>query len=259
MGNDMDFIDWENRYAVRRFRDFAQGLDDPAIRSARNLVANDFGGKAVLITGDIGEGKSCLVDILLARRNCHRYADDPCEPCGTCDGCLGARSGRNRHTDLIRRFTPCDGDVKDFLTEEAAIWSVDRHGAAQSTAQFVVAFDDVHFHRQLDLGWLQGMIDRFGGKGIAFVLSTSEPKQLPASLRSRCNLIHMVAPNHEQLVPWLQTILRREEITFDPEVPKRLISRASRRPRTILKLAEHLAKETRRFTVAAVDVIPVWE
>lgn len=171
---------------------------------------------AYLLTGTRGVGKTTLARILAKALNCEqgRGAD----PCGVCSTCREIEEGR--YVDLIEvdaasrtkveqtrelldnvPFAPVRGRVKVYLIDEVHMFSSSSFNALLKT--------------------LEEPPDH-----VKFVLATTDPQRLPATILSRCLQFNLKRLLPEQISGRIEHVLQTESVPFD-EAAIRLLAEAA--------------------------------
>jgi DNA polymerase-3 subunit gamma/tau len=181
-------------------------------------VATNRTAHAYLLCGPRGTGKTSTARVLAKALNCTGRPDGVGDPCGVCNACAAIDQGNfvdlieldaasNRGIDEMRdlrekvRFAPTHGKMKVYIIDEAHALTSDAFNA---------------FLKTLEEPPPQ----------TAFVLATTEPHRLPATIVSRCQRFdfHRITPS--DVVGRLTEIAAAEGVDVSPEV-LRNIARAS--------------------------------
>jgi DNA polymerase-3 subunit gamma/tau len=169
---------------------------------------------AYLFCGTRGTGKTTMAHILSRAINClNPQNGDPCNECEVCKGIL-------------------EGSILDVLEIDAASNnSVDNVREirdeviyAPSTARYkVYIIDEVHM---LSTGAFNALLKTLEEppSHVVFILATTEPHKLPATILSRCQRFDFRKISVEGIVQRLDKVAHANGITFEKEA-LRLISR----------------------------------
>jgi DNA polymerase-3 subunit gamma/tau len=161
----------------RRFRPgtFAELRgQDHVVRALRTAVATDRVAHAYLFSGPRGTGKTSSARILAKALNCERPSDG--EPCGTCHSCVE-----------ITRGTSLDVTELDAASNNGvdAIRDLVNHAALGTPGRWkVYIVDEVHMLSAAAANALLKTVEE-PPPHVVFVLATTDPQKVPATMRSR--------------------------------------------------------------------------
>lgn len=162
----------------------------------QKVLAQDRAPHALLISGSAGGGIEHLAALMAGTLLCHASES---RPCGICDGCRMAQAGS--HGDY-RWLAPEAG--KRALGIDAI-----RHGVSfiQQTPAFgerkVMVIAPAHAMTVAAANALLKTLEEPPGNGHLLLVS-ARPSDLPATVRSRCQLMQTSAPSPDQALAWLQ-------------------------------------------------------
>ena len=189
-----------------RPKSFYELIGQEAIKE--NLIhALDSGrlGHAYLFSGLRGSGKTSSARIFAKDLLCERgVGSHACESCASCNS-----ANEGRHMDIIEmdaashrkiedirdlieqtRYGPVSGRFKIFIIDEAHMLTKEASNAFLKTLEEPPAY-------------------------IKFVLATTDPLKLPATILSRTQHFRFKAISHELIVKHLEDILIKEQISFE--------------------------------------------
>ena len=190
----------------------------PVIQTLVQAVATGRLAHAYLFCGPRGTGKTSTARILAKAANCLDRPEGTADPCGKCAICTGIDQGTfidlieidaasNRGIDEMRdlrekvRFAPTQGSTKVYIIDEAHALTPDAFNA---------------FLKTLEEPPPQTI----------FVLATTEPHRLPATVISRCQRFDFRRISTTDVVERLAEISEAEKVDVTPEV-LRTIARAA--------------------------------
>jgi DNA polymerase-3 subunit gamma/tau len=163
----------------RRYR--PQGPDEVlgqehVVRGLMGAVREGRLAHAFLFTGPRGTGKTSTARILAKMVNCER--GPTAEPCGTCSQCVAIREGQ--HLDVVEIDAASHGGVDDArdLREKAPT-------APVQGREKVYIIDEA---QRLSREAFDALLKVFEEPppGVRFVLATTEPHKMPATIVGRC-------------------------------------------------------------------------
>ncbi|MFZ0201178.1 MAG: DNA polymerase III subunit gamma/tau [Candidatus Sulfotelmatobacter sp.] len=178
-------------------------------RTLQNALQQGRTAHGYIFSGHRGIGKTTVARILAAALNC-RSSDQPvAEPCGVCESCIEIRAGNavdvieidaatNRGIDEIRelreaaRYRPARDRFKIYILDEAH------------------QITDAAFNALLKT--LEEPPDH-----IVFMLATTQPEDIPQTIRSRCQHFSFRAVKFDAIVGQLRDLVGREKIEADDD------------------------------------------
>jgi DNA polymerase-3 subunit gamma/tau len=178
-------------------------------RTLQNALEQGRTAHGYIFSGHRGIGKTTVARILAAALNC-RSSDKPvAEPCGVCESCTEIRAGNavdvieidaatNRGIDEIRelreaaRYKPARDRFKIYILDEAH------------------QITDAAFNALLKT--LEEPPDH-----IVFMLATTQPEDIPQTIRSRCQHFSFRGVKFDDIVGQLRDLVGREKIEADDD------------------------------------------
>ena len=201
---------------------------DPVTRTLRNALASGRVAHAYLFTGPRGVGKTTTARLLAKALACTARTET--EACGACPSCLDFASGApvdvmeidaasNTSVDDIRtlrenvKYSPARGRFKVYIVDEVHMLS----GAAFNA--FLKTLEEPPAH-------------------VVFILATTDPKKIPATVLSRCQRFDFRPIPPELLTASLTRILEEERVPFEPGALPLLVRAAEGSLRDALSLLD---------------------
>lgn len=171
---------------------------------------------AYLFTGTHGIGKTTLARIFAKCLNCETgITDTPCEQCSHCQEINSGRFPDLYEIDAASR-TKVE-DTRDLL---------DNIPYAPTKGRFkVYLIDEVHMLSGHSFNALLKTLEEPPAH-VKFLLATTDPQKLPATVLSRCLQFHLSKMTAEQTEKQLSAILTAENIPFETDALS-LISQAA--------------------------------
>ncbi|MDO8862428.1 DNA polymerase III subunit gamma/tau [Haliea sp. E1-2-M8] len=191
------------KWRPRRFSEMVG--QEHVLQALVNALDHDRLHHAYLFTGTRGVGKTTIARILAKSLNCETGVSS--EPCGTCSSCTEIAEGRS--VDLLEVDAASRTKVEDTrdLLENVQY-------APTRSRYKVYLIDEVHMLSNSSFNALLKTLEE-PPPHVKFLLATTDPQKLPATVLSRClqfNLKNMVP---EQIAGHLGQVLEAEMIRFE--------------------------------------------
>ncbi|MFZ0218949.1 MAG: DNA polymerase III subunit gamma/tau [Candidatus Aquirickettsiella sp.] len=161
---------------------------------------------AYLFTGTRGVGKTTLARLLAKCLNCQTKITP--EPCNQCSSCQAINT--NRFTDLIEVDAASRTKVEDTRDLLA-----DVHYAPSQGRYKIYLIDEVHMLSSHSFNALLKTLEE-PPPHVIFLLATTDPQRLPATILSRCLQFHLKIISAEQISDHLANVLKNENIPYEP-------------------------------------------
>ncbi len=162
---------------------------------------------AYLFTGTRGVGKTTLARIFARALNCETGIS--ASPCGNCNTCNSVDQGN--YIDLIEVDAASRTRVDD--TREL----LDNVQYAPTQGRFkIYLIDEVHMLSAHSFNALLKTLEE-PPPHVKFLLATTDPQKLPATILSRCIQFNLKSMDLEKLNTQLMKILQAEKIEFDAD------------------------------------------
>jgi DNA polymerase III subunit gamma/tau len=201
---------------------------DPVTRTLQNALASGRVAHAYLFTGPRGVGKTTTARLLAKALSCTKRSGP--EACGACPSCEDFVSGApvdvmeidaasNTGVDDIRtlrenvKYAPARGRFKIYIVDEVHMLSGPAFNA------FLKTLEEPPPH-------------------VVFVLATTDPRKIPATVLSRCQRFDFRPIPPEQLTAALTEILTKEGVKFEPGALPLLVRAAEGSLRDALSLLD---------------------
>lgn len=212
-----------------------EDIDNASVRENIELLLTkpkDQLPHAYLFSGPKGTGKTSTARIIAKLFNCTK-PDKQKGPCGKCDECQAISEGReldviemdaasNRGIDEIRSLrdsialAPSSGGYKIFIIDEVHMLTTEAFNALLKTLEE----PPVH---------------------AVFVLATTDPQKIPATILSRCLHINFARAKNEDLTRALKRIVKTEKIEIDEKALTSIVANADGSFRDAVKMLEQVS------------------
>lgn len=194
----------------RKFRPltFNEMVGQEAItRTLKNQIMAGRVGHAYLFSGGRGTGKTSSAKILARAINCLHPKDG--EPCNECEICKGILAGSL--TDVVEMDAASNNSVEDIRSIREEV------NFLPTLAKYrVYIIDEVHM---LSTGAFNALLKTLEEppEHVKFILATTEPQKLPATILSRCQRFDFKRiPNHD-IIKRLDIICKQSNIEITEE------------------------------------------
>ena len=176
------------------------------VKTLKNQIRMDRIGHAYLFCGTRGTGKTTIAKIFAKAVNCEHPVDgSPCGECAICQAIAHQNSmnvieidaASNNGVDNIREirdeveYSPTEGRYKVYIIDEVHMLSIGAFNALLKTLEEPPAH-------------------------IIFILATTEPHKIPATILSRCQRFDFKRIPINKIVERLETIAQNEKINISP-------------------------------------------
>jgi len=208
---------------------------DHVVRTLRNALNSGRIHHAYLFAGPRGTGKTTTARLLAKAVNC--LAPDPTQrPCNECAICRAVNEGRLM--DLIEIDAASNTGVDDVRELR------ERVGFRPNEARYkVYVIDEVHMLSNAAFNALLKTLEEPPPHAI-FVLATTEPHRIPATIHSRCQRFDFRRIPAETIVERLEHIAQGEGIVADREALTLIARQATGSMRDAESLLDQLAAYT---------------
>jgi DNA polymerase-3 subunit gamma/tau len=201
---------------------------DHVVRALTGAIRDGRLHHAFLFCGPRGTGKTSTARILAKMVNC---ATGPtAEPCGGCDQCVAIREGT--HLDVVEIDAASHGGVEDAreLREKAPT-------APVQGREKVYIIDEA---QRLSREAFDALLKVFEEPppGVRFVLATTEPHKMPATIVGRCQRFDFRRHTMEGLSELLQKVAASEGVTLDDSAAHAIARHAEGSARDALSLLD---------------------
>ena len=194
-----------------RPKSFYELIGQEAIKE--NLIhALDSGrlGHAYLFSGLRGSGKTSSARIFAKDLLCERgVGSHACESCASCNS-----ANEGRHMDIIEMDAASHRKIEDIRD------LIEQTRYAQVSGRFkIFIIDEAHMlTKEASNAFLKTLEEP--PAYIKFILATTDPLKLPATILSRTQHFRFKAISHELIVKHLEDILIKEQISFESDALK---------------------------------------
>ena len=201
---------------------------DHVVRALTGAIREGRLHHAFLFCGPRGTGKTSTARILAKMVNCEQ--GPTAEPCGTCTQCVAIREGQ--HLDVVEIDAASHGGVEDAreLRERAPT-------APAMGREKVYIIDEA---QRLSREAFDALLKVFEEPppGVRFVLATTEPHKMPATIVGRCQRFDFRRLTLETLAAQLRSIASSEGSTITESAALAIARKAEGSSRDALSLLD---------------------
>ena len=202
-------------------------------RTLKNQIIANRVGHAYLLTGGRGTGKTSAAKILARAINCLNPQDG--EPCNECEICKAAIQGSL--TDIVEMDAASNNSVEDIRSIREEV------NFLPTVAKYrVYIIDEVHM---LSVGAFNALLKTLEEppEHVKFILATTEPQKLPATILSRCQRFDYKKISPENIKSRLEFICKESNINITDEALKSISVLAEGAMRDGLSILERCVQE----------------
>ncbi len=214
------------KWRPRRFGEMVG--QEHVLQALINALDRDRLHHAYLFTGTRGVGKTTVARIFAKSLNCEQGVSST--PCGQCSACTEIDEGR--FVDLIEVDAASRTRVED--TREL----LDNVQYAPTRGRYkVYLIDEVHMLSAHSFNALLKTLEE-PPPHVKFLLATTDPQKLPATVLSRCLQFNLKRLAPELIGDYLAKLLEQEAIEAEPAALKQLARAADGSMRDALSLLD---------------------
>ncbi len=175
---------------------------DHIIQTLKNQIKSGRVGHAYLLTGGRGTGKTSTAKILARAINCLNPQDG--EPCNECEICKASLDGTL--TDVVEMDAASNNSVEDIRSIKEKI------NFLPTLAKYrVYIIDEVHM---LSTGAFNALLKTLEEppEHVKFILATTEPQKLLATILSRCQRFDFKKISNSDLIKRMKIVCEESNI-----------------------------------------------
>ncbi|MGA9062546.1 MAG: DNA polymerase III subunit gamma/tau [Terracidiphilus sp.] len=199
------------KYRPQRFADVAG--QDHVTRTLLNALEQNRIAHGYIFSGHRGIGKTTIARILAMALNCRSAvgsAERPThEPCGVCDACTEIRQGNA--VDVIE----IDAATNRGIDEIRELRDAARYSPARDRYKIYI-LDEAHQITEAAFNALLKTLEEPPAH-VIFMMATTEPENIPQTIRSRCQHFSFHAVKYDDILAQLKMIAAREQIAAEEE------------------------------------------
>lgn len=198
------------------------------IKILKNQIKGDRIGHAYLFCGPRGTGKTSIARIFARAINCLSPIDG--SPCGKCAACKALSGGGNLDISEIDAASNNGVDEMRDLREKVQYPPV-------SCRYKVYIIDEVHMLTDSAFNALLKTLEEPPAHAV-FIMATTEPQKIPATILSRCMRFDFKLIPQEDLENHLKSVLKKVGKEYEEEAVAAIARAAAGSDRDMLSIAD---------------------
>ena len=193
------------KYRPQRFSDVIG--QEHVTRTLKNAIEQQRIAHGYIFSGHRGIGKTTIARILAMALNCQSSDRPVPEPCGVCDSCVEIRAGNS--VDVIE----IDAATNRGIDEIRELREAARYRPARDRYKIWI-LDEAHQITDAAFNALLKTLEE-PPSHVIFMMATTQPEDIPQTIRSRCQHFSFHAVSFDDIVGQLRDIASKEGIKAD--------------------------------------------
>jgi DNA polymerase-3 subunit gamma/tau len=194
------------KYRPQRFADVAG--QDHVTRTLMNALEQNRIAHGYIFSGHRGIGKTTIARIVAQALNCRTAIGSPerpiPEPCGACDSCVEIRQGNA--VDVIE----IDAATNRGIDEIRELRDAARYAPSRDRYKIYI-LDEAHQITDAAFNALLKTLEE-PPSHVIFMMATTEPENIPQTIRSRCQHFSFHAVKFDDILAQLRMIATAEQV-----------------------------------------------
>ena len=217
------------------------------IKTLQNAIKIGKVAHAYLFCGPRGTGKTTFAKILAKAMNCEH--GPALEPCCECEMCKGIAKG------VVSDVVELDAASNNGADDMRAICDTVNFMPAMGKYK-VYIIDEVHMLSNAAFNVLLKTLEE-PPKHVIFILATTEPYKLPATILSRCQRFDFQSISVENIIKRLKVVKDEENINIDDEALYQIAISAEGGMRDALSLLDQAVSYSVNDSITLDDVLSI--
>ena len=206
--NNNQYVALARKYRPQSFEDLLG--QDALVQTLTNAIKNNRLHHAYILTGIRGVGKTTTARLIAKAINCigpDGNGGPTIHPCGECENCKAIAA--DRHMDVIE----LDAASKTGVDDIREILDGVRYKPVNARYK-VYIIDEVHMLSKNAFNALLKTLEEPPAH-VKFIFATTEIRQVPVTILSRCQRFDLQRLSVEILVNLFEKVLKAEKISYD--------------------------------------------
>src|SRR6266545_6159493 len=193
------------KYRPQKFSDVIG--QEHVTRTLKNAIEQQRVAHGYIFSGHRGIGKTTVARILAMALNCRSADHAVPEPCGVCDSCKEIRAGNS--VDVLE----IDAATNRGIDEIRELREAARYRPARDRYKIWI-LDEAHQITDAAFNALLKTLEE-PPSHVVFMLATTQPEDIPQTIRSRCQHFSFHAVRFDEIVKQLRAIAGQEKISVE--------------------------------------------
>ena len=231
------------KYRPQKFSDVIG--QEHVTRTLKNAIEQERIAHGYIFSGHRGIGKTTIARILAMALNCRSAEKPVAEPCGICESCTEIRNGNS--VDVIE----IDAATNRGIDEIRELREAARYRPARDRFKIYI-LDEAHQITDAAFNALLKTLEEPPGH-VIFMMATTQPEDIPQTIRSRCQHFSFRAVKFEDILGQLRDLVAKESLHADEDALALLAEAGDGSMRDALSILDQaIASTADRLTLESV-------